>query len=118
MKKLLSLLMLLVTIVTGAWATDEVVSIGSQNSGVLTIATNAHSVAGRSGGTNTNTVTAADDEQTATSGGSQLSKTTNIGSDLSSKAHVRFTVAAGEKVRLYYYQTGGSNKSTTFRTSD
>ena len=110
--------MLLVTIVTGAWATDEVVSIGSQNSGVLTIATNAHSVAGRSGGTNTNTVTAADDEQTATSGGSQLSKTTNIGSDLSSKAHVRFTVAAGEKVRLYYYQTGGSNKSTTFRTSD
>ena len=118
MKKLLTLFTLLVLCVTGAWADNEVVVIGSQSSGDLTIASNTHSVAGRSGGTNTNTVIAASDGQTASTGGSQMGNTSNIGSKLSSKAHVRFTVAAGEFVRFYYYQTGGSNKATSFATSD
>ena len=118
MKKLLTLFTLLLTVCSGAWADNEVVVIGSQSSGDLTIPSNTHSVAGRSGGTNTNTVNAASDGQTASTGGSQMGKTSNIGSNLSGKAHVRFTVAAGEFVRFYYYQTGGSNKATSFATSD
>ncbi len=116
----LSALFLLLTFSIGqSWAADEVVVIGSQSSGALTIATNTHSVAGISGGTNTGTITDASDGQSV-SGGSKMGGTSEIGSKLvtKSKQHIRFTVVAGETVRFYYYQTGGTNKSSTFATSD
>ena len=118
MKKLFTLLTLLVAIVTGAKAADEVVVIGSKNSGAFTITGTTHDVAGISGGTNSATLAAADDGQTA-SAGSKMGSTSNIGSKIVSgnKQHVSFTVAAGETVRFYYYQTSGANKSTTFATS-
>ncbi len=116
----LSALFILFTFAIGQmWAADEVVVIGSQSSGALTIATNTHSVAGISGGTNTGTITDASDGQSV-SGGSKMGGTSEIGSKLvtKSKQHIRFTVVAGETVRFYYYQTGGANKSSTFATSD
>lgn len=118
-KYLTSLLILLALSIGQMWAADEVVVIGSQSSGSLTIATNTHSVAGISGGTNTNTIADASDGQSA-SGGSKMGGTSEIGSKLSSKSkqHIRFTVAAGETVRFYYYQTGGADKASTFATSD
>ena len=118
MKKLFTLLTLLVAIVTGAKAADEVVVIGSKSGGAFTITETTHEVAGYSGGTNSATLAAADDGQTA-SAGSKMGSTSNIGSKIVSgnKNHVRFTVAAGETVRFYYYQTSGANKSTTFATS-
>ena len=115
MKKLLTLFVLLVAIVTGAWAADEVVIIGSKSS-AFTIDGTSHAVAGLSSGTNSATITAASDGQTA-SAGSKMNVTTNIGSKLSGKAHIRFTVVAGETVRLYVYW-GSNSKSATFRTSD
>ena len=118
-KNIFTLLALLVCAVGSAWATDEVVVIGAQTkSSNYTVAANTHSVAGYSADDpNTGTIAAASDGQTAT-GGSKTSKTSNIGSSLSTKGHVRFTVAAGETVRFYYYQTSGSDKATTFATSD
>ena len=115
---LTALLMILTLGIGQMLAADEVVVIGSQSSGNLTIATNTHSVAGYSGGTNTSTIANASDGQGASSGGSKMGSTSNKGSALASKNHVRFTVAAGETVRFYYYQTSGTNKSSTFATSD
>ena len=115
-KQIFTLLTLLVLCVTGAWATNEVVVIGA-NTGAFTIGENTHEVAGNSNGTNTGTIANASDGQTA-SAGSQMGGTSNIGSNLSNKNHIRFTVTAGELVRFYYYQTSGSNKSTTFATSN
>ena len=116
MKKLLSLFVLLVAIVTGAKAADEVVVIGSNSSGAYTISGTTHDVAGYSNGTNSGTIADADDGQGA-SAGSKMNSTTNIGSALSSKGHVRFTVSAGETVRFYYY-CQSSGKATTISTSD
>ena len=118
-RKLFCLLTLLLAVCSGAWATDEVVIIGAQTKlSAYSVAKNTHSVAGYSADDpNSGTITAASDGQTASSG-SKTSKTSNIGSALASKGHVRFTVSAGETVRFYYYQTSGSNKTTTFATSD
>lgn len=116
-KQIFTLLTLLVLCVTGAWATNEVVVIGAKAKGAFTIDGNTHGVAGNSNGTDERAIANASDGQTA-SAGSQMGGTSNIGSNLSSKNHIRFTVTAGELVRFYYYQTSGSNKSTTFATSD
>ena len=99
------------------WAADETVTIGSKSSGAFTISETSHEVAGNSGGTSSQTLTNASDGFSA-SAGSKMGSTSNIGSKLSSKNHIRFTVAAGETVRFYYYQTSGSDKSSTFATSD
>lgn len=113
-RKFLSLFLILFLAVGNAWG-QETVIIGSY-SGAFTLESN-HEVAGYSGGTNSSTLTSASDGFGA-SKGSKLGSTSNIGSKLSSKNHIRFKVDAGEKVRFYYYQTSGTNKETTFATSD
>ena len=119
MKKVFTLLTLALLSIGTAWGADEVVVIGAQTKASdYTVAANTHSVAGyNADDPNTGTIANASDGQTAT-GGSKTSKTSNIGSNLASKGHVRFTVTAGETVRFYYYQTSGSDKATTFATSD
>ena len=114
----LGALFILFTFAIGnVWAADETVTIGSKSSGAFTISGTSHEVAGGSGGTSSQTLTNASDGFSA-SGGSKMGSTSNIGSKLSSKNHIRFTVAAGETVRFYYYQTSGSDKTSTFATSD
>jgi hypothetical protein len=94
--KLLTLLLLLLTVGVGNVWGQETVTLNPSASGPFAI-DSEHNVAGYFGSTSTGTLTAADDGFTATKGG-KMDKTSNKGSALASKSHVRFDVKKGETV--------------------
>ena len=124
MKKLFTLLVLLVAIVTGAKAADNVAYIGGIASGTtanidLALTTGeTREITVCSKGTNTNSITYDTDcdVQVTSAGGTSMGSTSDLGANLvtKGKSYVKTKVNEGDQVYIYFYHTSTfPNKNMT-----